>query len=117
MNAWYQYTGNRVWLDRINGLIDGIDKIVEHKGDYAYFPVYGRYEGEYLRIVLRQGGLEEYGRANQREVWRRGLLVQSSGPRSGRDGYFLLSQRKREGIAAFGRTGPFSCQAQDVGRL
>ncbi|MBU4272516.1 MAG: hypothetical protein KKE86_15595 [Planctomycetes bacterium] len=56
MNAWYQYTGNRVWLDRINGLIDGIDKIVEHKGDYAYFPVHGRYEGEYLRsCYVREG--------------------------------------------------------------
>jgi hypothetical protein len=56
MIAWYQYTENPAWLERVNGLIDGIDKIVEHKDDYAYFPVYGRYEGEYIRSCYVKDG-------------------------------------------------------------
>lgn len=48
MNTWYQYTGNREWLNRIDAMVDGLDKkLVEHKGDYAYFPVHGYYDGEY----------------------------------------------------------------------
>ena len=56
MNAWYQYTKNPIWLERINSLIDGIDKIVEHKDGYAFFPVYGKYDREYLRSCYVKGG-------------------------------------------------------------
>ena len=56
MIAWYQYTENSVWLEKTDGLIQGIDKIVEHKDDYAYFPVFGRYKGDYLRSCYVKAG-------------------------------------------------------------
>ncbi len=40
MVAWYQYTGDRTWKERIDRMVDGIDRyLVVHKDGYAYIPV------------------------------------------------------------------------------
>ena len=49
MLAWYQYTGEPAWKRRIDKMVEGMNQIVEHKGDYAYFPIRGWMDGEYFR--------------------------------------------------------------------
>jgi mannose/cellobiose epimerase-like protein (N-acyl-D-glucosamine 2-epimerase family) len=58
--AWYQYTGDPAWKERIDRMVDGMDKkLVVHKGDYAYIPVYGYYEAEYLRSCYTPKGWKD----------------------------------------------------------
>lgn len=60
MIAWYQYTDDPVWKDHIARLVEGLDKkMVVHKGDYAYFPVYGWHEGEYTRSCYTRRGWKD----------------------------------------------------------
>ncbi|MBI4531458.1 MAG: hypothetical protein HY709_08025, partial [Candidatus Latescibacteria bacterium] len=60
MIAWYQYTGDPTWKGRIDRLVDGLDRMmVVHKDDYAYFPVYGHYEAEYLRSCYTKKGWKD----------------------------------------------------------
>ena len=70
-----------------------------------------------LQFVLCREGLEGHGRAAQREVRRRGLHVQSSGPHARRDGHFVPVHQERKGPAAFRRAGPVSDEAEVLGRL
>ena len=40
MMAWYQYTGDVRWKERIDRMVEAVDRIlVVHKDDYAYVPV------------------------------------------------------------------------------
>ena len=40
MLAWYQYTGDSRWKERIDRMVEAFDRIlVVHKDDYAYVPV------------------------------------------------------------------------------
>lgn len=56
MVARYQYTGDPAWMKRIDRTIDGMDRhLVVHKADYAYFPVRGWMEEEYLGACYIQG--------------------------------------------------------------
>ncbi len=42
MIRWYQYTGDPVWKERIDRMVDGFDRLlVAHKDDYAYIPLGG----------------------------------------------------------------------------
>ncbi len=60
MIAWYQYTGELAWKKRIDRMVDGMDRIlVMHKGDYAYFPVYGFHEKEYQRSCYTRRGWKD----------------------------------------------------------
>jgi len=60
MIAWYQYTGDPVWKQRIDRMVDGMDrKLVVHKDDYAYVPVYGFYSQEYLRSCSTKKGWKD----------------------------------------------------------
>ncbi|MFH1008797.1 MAG: hypothetical protein V1800_15075 [Candidatus Latescibacterota bacterium] len=56
--AWHQYTGNPAWAEKIDRMVDGIDRVLlAHKNDYAYFPVHGWMEdrGEYYGSCYIQG--------------------------------------------------------------
>jgi hypothetical protein len=96
MNAWYQYTGNRSWLDRINGLIDGLDKIVAHKDNYAYFPIHGRYEGEYLRSCYVKEGWKDIEEPANEKAGEEGSLFNHQGcvPGGMATSYFLSGNDK-----------------------
>ena len=79
MVAWSQYTGNPAWIDRINGLVNGIDRIVVHKDGYAYFPVYGHYEGEYLRSCYTQKGWRDTVEPTYEKFGEEGSLFNHQG--------------------------------------
>ncbi|OFX15629.1 MAG: hypothetical protein A2Z18_06900 [Armatimonadetes bacterium RBG_16_58_9] len=50
MVAWYQYTGDPAWKERIDRMVGGMDRhLVVHKDDYAYFPTQGWMPEEYFR--------------------------------------------------------------------
>ena len=56
MIIWYQFTGNPVWKELVDRMVDGLDRIAVHKQDYAYFPVHGWIDVEYFRSsYTRQG--------------------------------------------------------------
>ena len=56
MMAWYQYTGLPAWKERIDRVVDGIDRhLVVHKEDYAYIPVHGWPEPMYFHCVYIKG--------------------------------------------------------------
>ncbi len=55
MIAWYQYTGDPKWKERIDRMVDGLDKIAVHKDDYAYFPIHGLMEEGYLSSCYVKG--------------------------------------------------------------
>ena len=79
MVAWAQYTGDAAWRDRINGLVDGIDRIVVHKDDYAYFPVHGHYEGEYLRSCYTAKGWRDPVEPTHEKFGEEGSLFNHQG--------------------------------------
>jgi hypothetical protein len=55
MVAWYQYTGNPLWKDLVDQMVDGLDRIAVHKEDYAYFPTCGYIPHEYFRSSYVKG--------------------------------------------------------------
>ncbi len=59
MIAWHQYTGNPSWKNRIEKMVDGYKKMVVEKDDYAYIPVFGFYQEEYLRSCLTPNGWKD----------------------------------------------------------
>ena len=79
MVAWAQYTGDASWMDRINGLVDGIDEVVVHKDDYAYFPVHGHYEGEYLRSCYTAKGWRDPVEPTHEKFGEEGSLFNHQG--------------------------------------
>lgn len=59
MIAWYQITGDPIWKKKIDGLVDGLAKIAVYKDDYAYIPIFGFYEEDYLRSCYTQKGWKD----------------------------------------------------------
>ncbi len=55
MIAWYHYTGDPKWKERIDRMVDGLDRIAVHKDDYAYFPIHGLMPEDYLRSCYVKG--------------------------------------------------------------
>lgn len=56
MITWYQYTGDPIWKQKIDRMVDGLDKLmVVHKDDYAYFPTQGWMGEEYFRSCYVKG--------------------------------------------------------------
>jgi len=56
MIAWYQYSGSSVWKEKIDRMVDGLDRLmVVHKDDCAYFPTQGWMPEEYFRSCYIRG--------------------------------------------------------------
>ncbi|MBI4582830.1 MAG: hypothetical protein HY717_02180 [Planctomycetes bacterium] len=80
MVAWYQYTGDSAWKERIDRLVNGIDKhLVVHKDDYAYVPVYGHYEGEYIRSCYTKKGWRDTVEPTHEKFGEEGSLFNHQG--------------------------------------
>ena len=80
MIAWYEYTGDHAWKERIDRLVDGMDRyLVVHKEDYAYVPVYGFYEGEYLRSCYTRKGWKDTVEPTNEKFGEEGSLFNQQG--------------------------------------
>jgi hypothetical protein len=80
MIAWYQYTGDPAWKERIDRLVNGLDRImVVHKDDYAYFPVYGFYEADYLRSCYTKRGWKDTVEPTNEKFGEEGSLFNHQG--------------------------------------
>jgi hypothetical protein len=80
MIAWYQYTGDPAWKERIDRLVNGLDRtMVFHKDDYAYFPVYGFHEGEYTRSCYTERGWRDTVEPTNEKFGEEGSLFNHQG--------------------------------------
>jgi hypothetical protein len=79
MIAWYQYTGDPVWKQRIDRMVIGMDKIVVHKDDYAYIPILGFYEGEYLQSCYTRNGWKDTAEPLNEKAGEEGSLFNQQG--------------------------------------
>ncbi|MDO8686230.1 MAG: hypothetical protein Q7J78_06130, partial [Clostridiales bacterium] len=75
MFTWYQYSGDPVWKQRIDKMVDGIDRLlVVHKDDYAYVPSQGFYDGEYLKTLYVKRGFRNYNEPETEKFGEEGGL-------------------------------------------
>ena len=79
MMAWYQYTGDSVWKERIDRMVAGQDKIVVHKGDYAYYPVHGHIPQEYFRSCYTKEGWKDTVEPTDEKFGEEGSLFNHQG--------------------------------------
>lgn len=79
MIAWYQYTGDPVWKQRIDRMVTGMDKIVVHKDDYAYIPILGFYGGEYYQSCYTQKGWKDTAEPLNEKAGEEGSLFNQQG--------------------------------------
>jgi hypothetical protein len=79
--AWYQYTGDPVWKDLIDRMVDGMDRtLVVHKEDYAYFPVHGWIGYEYFRSCYLKGrGWKDIAEPETEKIGEEGSLFNHQG--------------------------------------
>ncbi len=79
MAAWYQYTGGPAWKKRIDRMVDGLEKIVVHKDDYAYIPTHGFYPENYMASCYTAKGWKETTEPNHEKEGEEGSLFNHSG--------------------------------------
>jgi hypothetical protein len=97
MVAWAQCTGDPAWKDRIDRLVDGLDKIlVVHKDDYAYFPVHGHYEEEYNRSCYTRKGWRDTVEPTNEKFGEEGSMFNHQGNMPGgmATSYLLTGNKK-----------------------
>ncbi len=80
MIAWYQYTGDPAWKGRIDRMVDGMDRVLAvHREDYAYFPVQGFYEKEYMRSCYTRQGWKDTAEPSNEKSGEEGSLFNHQG--------------------------------------
>ncbi len=79
MVAWHQYTGDPAWKERIDRMVAGLDKIVVHKKNYAYVPVYGHIPQEYFRSCYTQQGWKDTVEPNHEKFGEEGSMFNHQG--------------------------------------
>jgi len=79
MVAWYQYTGDSAWKERIDALVHGLDRMVVRKDDYAYFPTLGLYDDEYLRSCFTEHGWKDTAEPRDEKGGEEGSLFNHQG--------------------------------------
>ena len=80
MIAWYQYTGDPSWKERIDRLVNGMDQVlVVHKDDYAYFPSRGLYDQNYLRSCYTRKGWKDTSEPANEKAGEEGSLFNQQG--------------------------------------
>ena len=81
MAAWYQYTGNQMWKELTDRMIEGLDKIVVvHKDNYAYFPIGGYMEEEYFKsCYIKDKGWKDTSEPMNEKGGEEGSLFNHSG--------------------------------------
>jgi hypothetical protein len=79
MMAWYQYSGDPVWKERLDALVTGLDKMLVHDGDRAYFPTHGYYDNEYLRSCYSARGWKDTSEPSGEKDGEEGSLFNHQG--------------------------------------
>lgn len=80
MIAWHQYTADPGWRTLISRMVDGLDrKLVVRKENYAYFPVHGFYEQEYLRSGYTRRGWKDTAEPLNEKFGEEGSLFNHQG--------------------------------------
>ena len=80
MTAWHQYTGNSAWSTCVDRMVNGLDRIVVHNGDFAYFPTRGRVSTEYFRSCYqRSHGWEDTSEPANEKGGEEGSLFNHQG--------------------------------------
>jgi len=82
MILWYQYTGDPAWRDRIDRMVDGLDRTVAlHKEDYVYWPTGGWMEQEYYQscFVKGRGWKATDEPPNEKDIAEEGSLFNHQG--------------------------------------
>ena len=79
MVAWYQYMGDPVWKDRVDKLVDGLERLVVHQDDYAYFPIHGFYDENYLRSCYTRRGWKDTTEPKNEKDGEEGSLFNHQG--------------------------------------
>jgi hypothetical protein len=79
MIVWYQYTGDQVWKQRIDRMVEGMEKLVVHKDDYAYIPVIGYIPGEYYQSCYVKRGWKDTSEPVNEKAGEEGSLFNQQG--------------------------------------
>ncbi|MBI2951380.1 hypothetical protein HYY27_04755 [bacterium] len=80
MMAWYQYTGDPDWKRRADRMVDGMDRVLAvHREDYAYFPIRGFYEKEYMRSCYTRRGWKDTAEPSNEKSGEEGSLFNHQG--------------------------------------
>ena len=79
MIIWYQFTGNPVWKELVDRMVDGLDRIAVHKEDYAYFPVHGWIDVEYFRSSYTRQGWKDTVEPTHEKFGEEGSLFNHQG--------------------------------------
>lgn len=81
MTIWYQYTGNPFWKELVDRMIVGLDeKILVHKNDYAYAPIYGWFEeSDYFRASYSEKGWKDDKEPENEKAGEEGSLFNAQG--------------------------------------
>ncbi len=81
MNIWYQYTGNPIWKELVDRMVEGLDqKILVHKDDYAYAPIYGWFEeSDYFRASYSEKGWKDTKEPVNEKAGEEGSLFNAQG--------------------------------------
>ena len=79
MMAWHQYSGDPVWKERLDRLVAGLDKMLVHDGDRAYFPTHGFYDNEYLRACYSARGWKDASEPSGEKDGEEGSLFNHQG--------------------------------------
>lgn len=81
MVAWYQYTGDSAWKERIDRMVNGLDRIMAvHKDDYAYFPTHGWMPEMYLRsCYVKSRGWKDTSEPPNEKFGEEGSLMNHQG--------------------------------------
>ena len=98
MVAWYQYAGDPVWKERVDRMVDGIDRqLVVHKDDYAYFPVHGWMDEEYFRsCYIKDRGWKDTAEPEDEKAGEEGSMFNHQGHTPGvLSNWYLMTGNKQ----------------------
>ena len=96
MIIWYQFTGNPVWKELVDRMVDGLDRIAVHKQDYAYFPVHGWIDVEYFRSSYTRQGWKDTIEPTHEKFGEEGSLFNHQGHIPGAlANWFLLTGNQK----------------------
>ena len=81
--AWYQYTGDPLYKEKFDLMVEGIEKFCLRKGDYAYFPGSGDTEIYLGATYSRKGWPHQREPKNEQDGAEEGSVFMSYGTAPG----------------------------------